>query len=93
MLHKLYIMYTTELYIYMKWLSNKGPYHPEKKTYKKWGTTLAESSPPGRILFVNESVRFVQRPGETWVVTLQLVGEINIGYFSQNCWLYICTLY
>ena len=30
---------------------------------------------------MNESGCFVQRPGETWAVTLQLIGEINIGYF------------
>ena len=46
------------------------------------GITIAECSPPGRILFVNESV---QRPGESRTVTLQLVGEIKIGYLSHNC--------
>ena len=47
MLHKLYIMYTTELYIYMKWLSNKGPYHPEKKKHIKNGE-LPLQNPPHR---------------------------------------------
>ena len=66
----------------MLFVSKKVPYHPEKKN----GTTLTESFPPGKILLLNESIRFVQRPGETWTVTLQLVGEINIGHFSPNCW-------
>ena len=55
----------------MKTFSKKGHLPPRKKKYKKWGTTLTESFPPGKILLLNESIRFVQRPGETWTVTLQ----------------------
>ena len=62
MLHKLYIKYTTELILYIPEKVVKNvPTTQEKKTYKKWGSTLAESSPPERILFVNENVRSTSR--------------------------------